>query len=228
MRIRSIVAASAAILMVSAVPAHAYNADAYSYAAGHMISVKQIPSLLGMKSGGYFNASPNSGRNWLCGDNDQRVDYPAAKYSFNISYNAKKNPKSSISVNVNQYASSQKAEAAWQEFSKKLSSCAGQKTGTETYDDGSTDAWARNTTVGNVPLVTVAGVVSKFMDMNYTDALSDPDEHSWGSDNYSVYSLVNDVIIVTNHYNGNELNLTAAQRKAVNMTAFNAVGAWVD
>jgi len=43
-----------------------------------------------------------------------------------------------------------------------------------------------------------------------------------------VYSLVNDVIIVTNYYNGTELNLTAAQRKAVNMTAFNAVGAWVD
>jgi hypothetical protein len=66
------------------------------------------------------------------------------------------------------------------------------------------------------------------MDMNYTDSLSDPDEHSWASDNYSVYSLVNDVIIVTNYYNGTELNLTAAQRKAVNMTAFNAVGAWVD
>jgi hypothetical protein len=131
-------------------------------------------------------------------------------------------------VNVNQYASNQKAESAWQELSKQITSCAGEKSGTETYDDGSTDTWARNTTVGNVPRVTVTGVVSKFMNMNYTDTLSDPDEHSWASDNYSVYSLVNDVIIVTNYYNGTELNITAAQRNAVNLTAFNAVGAWID
>lgn len=227
MRIRSILAATAALVVAAAVPVHAYNPDAYAYGAGHMITAKQIPSSLNARDGGNFYATSNPGKNWLCGDDTFREEYPGGKYSFNIGYATKKTDASSINMSVDQYASATKAIAVWKGLTKSIEKCSGEKSGTETYDDGSTDSWARNTTVGNVPLVTVTGVVSKFMNVNYTDTANGDNSTTYNSDTYSVFTLVNDVIINTTYYTGSELNLTASERKAVNQAAFNAVSAWL-
>lgn len=227
MRIRSIIAATAALVVAAAVPAQAYNPDAYAYGAGHMITKKQVASSLDATGGGDFFASSRVGKSWLCGDETTREEYPNGKYNFNISYTTKKSDASNISVVVQQYASAQKAIAAWKVLTKAIEKCAGDKSGTETYDDGTTDTWSRNTTVGNVPLVTVTGVVSKFMNVNYTDVTTGAYPSNYTSDTYAVYTLVNDVIINTTYYSGNEVNLSAAERKGVNQTAFNAVSAWL-
>ena len=225
MRVRSIIAATAALVVAAAVPAQAYNADAYSYAAGHMITAKQIPSALAVKSNGFFTASSSGDSNWLCGGEDFEVRYPGGKYQYNIGYNGKKDVDN-VSVSVEQYASASKAIAAFKKLGEGLDKCAGEQSGTETYDSG-TDTWNRLTTVGNVPLVTVTGVVSKFMNQNYTDVTTGEYPSNYTSDYYSVFTLVNDVIITTSYSSGSELNIPTKQRKAVNQTAFNAVSAWL-
>ncbi len=47
------------------------------------------------------------------------------------------------------------------------------------------------------------------------------------NDSYSVYSLVDDVIIQTQFYANTNDNLTTKQRKAVNQLAFNAETRWL-
>ena len=227
MRIRSIIAATAALLVTAAVPAQAYNADAYAYGAGHMISAKQIPAPLKVKTGGYFSAGSDTGKSWICGQDSKSVYLKGGSYNFSINYSGKNDAPNSVRVTVDQYASATKAIAAWEALQKNIDTCAGEKSDTETYDDGTTDSWASLTTVGNVPKVTVTGVVSKFINTNYTDTTSGAYESNYSSDSYSVYTLVNDVIITTSFYSGSELNLTAAEKKAVNQVAFNAVGAWL-
>jgi len=224
-----IAAGAAALIAVGmAGPAHAYDRDAYAYAAGHMIGYKDIPAMLDSQRTASFSAYNAPGRNYVCetGDGQKEVDYPGGKDVFSINYEGRKN--SSINVSVAQFASSAKAIKAFEALQKAVKQCAGTDSGSQTFDDGSVDTWQRLTTTGNVPLVTVSGVQSIFMNENYQDVTTGPDAGNYSSDNYSVYTLVNDVIINTSYYTGSELNMTTKQRKAVNQVAFNAVTRWLD
>ncbi len=227
------VAASAALLPVAlAAPAQAYDRDMYSYAAGHMIGHEDIPAALNVKRGANFSATPFRGKNFLCGDETARVEYAGGTMLFNINYEGKRN-SSGIGVSVTQYASANKAIKAFNELKAGLKKCEGPASGQQTFDDGSTDTWSRLNTTGSVPLVTVAGVASVFVNENYDDVTSGSPDGTYGggsysSDSYSVYTLVNDVIINTSRYTGSQLNMSTKERKAVNQVAFNAVTRWVD
>ncbi len=45
---------------------------------------------------------------------------------------------------------------------------------------------------------------------------------------YSVYSLLNDTIIITNYFSDGAKNLTSVQRKAVDKVAFATESRWLD
>ena len=77
-----------------------------------------------------------------------------------------------------------------------------------------------------MPLVTIVGVPSVFINVSYQSVVSNQ-ESRYSSDNSTLYTLVNDVIISTSFFSGSQLNITAPQKKAVNQTAFDAVGSWL-
>ncbi|MFM1917265.1 MAG: hypothetical protein RJB01_780 [Actinomycetota bacterium] len=230
---RMILTASAlAALTVGALsaPAHAYDRKAYTYAAGHMISAKDVPSPISLRSNGYFNAGSDGTKSWLCSKDDKDVEYSGGKYRFSINYQGKKKGASGINSSVQQYASATKAIAAFDELKKGAKTCSGATSGSSSYTndagDTITDTWSSLNTTGSVPMVTITGVASIFINTNYEDVSSDQDS-PYTSDNYTVYTLLDDVIISTNYYSGSEINLSAAEKKAVNMAAFNAVDAWL-
>lgn len=225
-KLAAIAAASAVAAVGLAAPALAYDRELYSFAAGHMIAAKDVPAPLQIRKDAFFNADATSLSNFLCSDGDKQVRYPGGEVVFTMSYNGLKGADG-VSVNVTQYASAQKAIRAFNQLKKGLQECSGPASGQETYDDGSTDTWSRLTTTGNVPLVTVAGVQSVFLNENYEDVTTGEFASRYVSDTYNVYTLVNDVIINTFHYTGSELNMSTRERRAVNQVAFNAVTRWV-
>lgn len=220
-------AASVVAVVGLSAPAQAYDRELYSYAAGHMIGANDVPAPLQIRKDAFFNAAATSDRNFLCGNADRLVHYPGGEHMFSINYNGRKGADG-VDVNVVQYASAQKAIRAFNQLKKGLQECSGPASGQETFDDGSTDTWSRLTTTGNVPLVTIAGVQSVFLNENYEDVTSGEFGGRYVSDTYNVYTLVNDVIINTSHYTGSELNMSTKERRAVNQVAFNAVTRWVD
>lgn len=226
----AVAAITAGLAIPLASPAHAYDREAYAYAAGHMMTSQDVPAAIRVKSAGYFNAGPDGEKGSLCSDADTEITYPGAQYRFSIDYQRKGSYSSGINSNVQQYASATKAIAAFNALKKAAKQCVGTKGGSTSYtnDDGTTvtDTWSTLNTTGSVPLVTIAGVPSIFINYNYQDVSSDRDT-PYDSDNYTVYTLVNDVIISTNYFSGSELNLTAAEKKAVNQAAFNTVTTWL-
>lgn len=219
-------AAAFTITAIAAPAAQAYDTEAFSYAAGHMLQEKDIPASIGLNDTMSFNAS-TAGEFYLCRKGEKDVMVTAGVNTFSASYDSKKGVEGGLSINVNQYASSTKAIKAFGQLKKALNTCAGASGDTQTFDDGTTDTWSRLTTTGTVPAVTITGVPSLFLNTNYTDVSSGPDGSEYSSDQYYVYTLVDDVIITTNYYTGSELNLPTKKRKAVNQTAFNAVTAWL-
>lgn len=230
--IRTALATSAAALMLvaaTAAPASAYDPKEYGYAAGHMITPGDIAKPLTVNSKGYFSAGPDGGA-VLCMKNDKEVKYPGGTDRYSIDYDAKNGKRPSITVSVQQYATSTKAITAFDTLTKAAKKCAGPASGSDSWtgDNGApvVEQWSQLTTTGKVPLVTIVGVPSVFINVNYQNAVSNQDS-PYSSDNYTVYTLVNDVIISTTFFTGSQLNITAPQKKAVNQTAFNAVDAWL-
>ena len=221
--------AAATTALALAAPAQAYDRDAYAYAASHMLGNKQVVAPLTAKPDGFFTAGPDS-KSWLCQANGRDVNYPGGLYRFSINYPSAKKNQSGVNAQVEQFASATKAIAAFNALKKGAKECSGPTSGSSNYPDADgntvTDTWSSLTTTGVVPLVTIVGVPSVFINTNYQDVSSDQDS-PYTSDNYTVYTLVNDVIISTNYYSGSELNISGAERKAVNQTAFNAVSAWL-
>ena len=224
----AVIAATTALVGVGfAVPAQAYDRELYSYAAAHMIAASDVAAPLQVKKGASFSAYADGRTNFLCNKDEREIAYPGGAYSFSMSYAGRKDA-SGVTSTVNQYASAKQAIAAFDRLKKGATECAGPASGQESYDDGSTDTWSRVTTTGSVPLVTIAGVASVFVNENYEDVTVGQYPSRYTSDNYNVYTLVNDVIINTSHYTGSELNMSTKDRRAVNQTAFNAVTRWLD
>lgn len=219
-------AAAFTITAVAAPAAQAYDAEAFSYAAGHMLQEKEVPASIGLSDTMSFNAS-NAGEFYLCRKGDKDLMINAGVNTFNAGYDSKKGVEGGLNITVNQYASSTSAIKAFGKLKKTLTTCAGAAGDTQTFDDGTTDTWARLTTTGSVPAVTITGVPSLFLNANYTDVASGAEGSEYTSDTYTVYTLVDDVIISTNYYTGSELNLPTKKRKAINQVAFDAVSAWL-
>ena len=210
-----------------AAPAHAYDRELFAYAASHMIEYKDIPAVLDARRQANFSASESSGTSFLCGDDAQRVEFDTGNVGFFMNYPGK-GEGGGVSVSVYQYASSAKAIKAFNAIKSGLKQCAGPSTGQQTFDDGAVDTWSRVITTGEVPMVTIAGVPSVFMNTNYDDVTTGGEEDfRFSSDSYQVFTLLNDVVINTSSYTGSELNLPTKKRQAVNRVAFNAVTQWL-
>ena len=238
MSIRStvvLVAASTLALGVAvAAPAHAYDKKSYEYAAGHMIDRKDIPAALGaFQKTMSFNAFQVSDKAVLCtipgGQSvpDTEVNYPAGKLHFEANYNAKGNGPQALWVSVQQYADAQKAIAAFNQAKKVIKSCTGTvSTSFSDPDSQVVSTYTVMTENGVVPSVTTTGVESLFVNVN-SDSTATSEEAPFRSDQYSVISLVNNVIITTNYRTDAALNIKTKKRKAINQTAFNAETAWL-
>lgn len=232
-RIMVSIASGAAVALALAPAASAYDREMYSYAAGHMIERSDIPKALGsFDSRPFFDAGPGL-PTYLCylpsGNPDTAgtdVKVGKAQYQFSAVYSPNKGPASSVSVRILQYADANAAIKAFQTLKKESTRCTGSGSTTWVNEDGTqtTSSWMVSTST--VPSVAVAGVSSVGITQDNLSVSSDDGDRST-NDTYTVYSLVNDVIITTSYGVGGSTNLTSAQRKAVNQVAFNAVGRWV-
>ena len=78
-----------------------------------------------------------------------------------------------------------------------------------------------------MPGVTEVGVESRVRQPELPDHLHErPDRYA--SDTYTVYTLLNDVIISTSYTTGNLENIPTKQRAKVNQVAFTAIDRWLD
>ena len=227
------VVAAAAVTMIAG-PAMAYDRDAYGHAASSMIERSDIPKSLGeFKKGLGFNGITSSDKSFICdvpqadpNASDVSVSIPGPKYSFSGNYNGKGKDAPFISVAVNQYKSAEDAIAAYDDLKKNIKKCTGTGSNTWTNDDGSTTTYSTELTNGVVPAVTTTGVESLFVSSNSLSE-STPGDSRFVNDQYTVFSLVDDVIIQTQYYSNANTNLTSKQRKAVNQVAFNAETRWL-
>ena len=213
-----------------AAPAHAYDEDAYSYAAGHMLKTGDLPAALGdFGTGMDFNASQASGKVFLCFIGEKQYSAPGGRFSFGASFyeNRKDAAGNGLNQTVTQYASATKAISAFETLQTSIKNCKGTTSQSWTDDDGSTQTSSSLTTNGRVPEVTEVGVESLFVNQNYLTTSTNVQNRS-ASDTYTVYTLLNDVIISTSYTTGNLENIPTKQRAKVNQVAFTAIDRWLD
>lgn len=227
-------AATAAASLAAAAPALAYDRDLYGRAAASMIERSDIPDALGtFKKGLAFNAFATSGKTFVCdvpqsdpNASDVDVYFPGPEYMFSASYSGKGKDAPSVDVTVNQYATAEDAISAFDTLKKNVKKCSGTGSNTWTDDDGTTTTYSTALTNGVVPAVTTTGVESLFVSNNSLSESSTGDS-KFVNDQYTVYSLVDDVVISTQYFTNTNTNMTSKQRKAVNQVAFNAETRWL-
>lgn len=238
MKLRTIVsltaAASVVLGLVAVAPASAYDKKSYGYAASHMIDRSDIAKSLGQfRKTMAFNAYSSNGPYSLCtipGTGslpDTDVTIPQGKFRFSANYGAKGNGPQALWVDVEQYADANKAIAAFNEGKVAVKKCTG--TVTNSWTDPTTNEVTTYTVAienGVVPSVSTLGVESLFVNVN-SDSTATSQEAPWHNDDYTVYTLINNVIIATHFSTGATLNISPKQRKGANKTAFNAQTAWL-
>lgn len=231
-RIIATIAAGAATALALAPAAAAYDREAYTYAAGHMIERSDIPKTLGaFDSRLNFTASPGTPV-FLCylpAPADQAgtdVKIGRSSYQFSANYSATSSLDQSVEVQILQYSSATTAISAFDKLRAQAKKCSGTGSSSFVDEDGNQYQNSWQVSTSSVPSVAVVGVASIGITQDNLSTNSASDD-KLVNDNYSVYSLVNDVIIKTSYYSNGSKNPTAAQRKAVNQVAFNAIGRWV-
>lgn len=228
------VATAGITVLAVAAPAQAYDNKSYAYAAGHMISRADIPLNLGdFKKTIAFNGYSPNGPMLLCSIDgtgttpSQSFTYPAGKLQFAANYSTKKGDGPSLSVTVNQYPNANAAIAGFGKAKANIASCTGTVTNSWTNSDsGTVSTYTTQTSNGVVPSVTTTGVESLFVDVN-SDSSATGEEAPYQNDQYTVISLVDNVVISTTYYMNNVKNITTKKRKAINQVAFNAETAWL-
>lgn len=222
---------TAAASLAAAAPALAYDEDAYAYAATHMLQSGDLPASLGdFGSNMSFNATQDGGKIYLCYVGEKQITAPGGKLSFGGFFieNRKDGDGNSMSQTVTQYSSAQKAISAFEKLTKAIKGCTGTTSQTWADDeDGSTQTSSSLTTNGRVPGVTEVGVESVFVNQNYLSTSSNNTER-YANDTYTVYSLLNDVIIATAYNTGNLENIPTKERAKINQVAFTAIDRWLD
>lgn len=223
-------AIAVAASLAAAVPAHAYDDDAYAYAAGHMLKSGDLPAALGDFGPGMdFSASETGGKVYLCYIGEKEYSAPGGKFSFGASFyeNRKDAVGNGLIQTVTQYSGAKKAISAFAALQKSITNCKGTTSQTWTNDDGSTQTSSSLTTNGRVPEVTEVGVESLFVNQNYLTTSTNA-QNRYASDTYSVYTLLDDVIITTSYTTGNLENIPTKLRAKVNKVAFTAIDRWLD
>jgi hypothetical protein len=222
-----------AVPLVVPAPARAYDRDAYEYAAAHMVTWGDIPAALGdFGKRMTFDASPSGDTLPLCNIGKATYSAPGGRYVFSAAFDTyRKSPAMggdiSLISSVVTYPSATKAISAFGSLKKAIKRCTGTTTQSWTDDDGVTQTSTSLTTNGRVPRVTEVGVESLFVNQNYLSTSSDGSDR-YGSDNYTVYTLVNDAILSTVYSTGGLENIPTNKRTKVNQVAFTAIDRWLD
>lgn len=225
---------AAALALTIAAPAQAADyRETYASAVDRSIVRSDIPSSLGS-----FKAAPQTmlmrsqGSLFVCPGPQSVPDGISAagpKYTWTTTFVPKDERSGSyVGVTVNQYAKATDAIAAFRQVERRLSQCVTTTGDSWTDPDtGVKSTWSSATTVGKVPLVTIVGVPSLFVNTNRTSTSSDETEGPQSNDTYMVFSLINDAIIVSSADSGSFADFTTKQKRAVHRVAFAATGAWV-
>lgn len=224
---------TAALAFVCAPQASAYDRETYAYAASHMIERSDIPKVLGpMGPELTFNVNPGFA-NSVCGiptsdpgveGKEIRLTKPQLEFAGN--YYSQKGTGPSVQVVVLKYSGATTAIKAFDALKRDVKQCTGTGSINWTDEDGNTTTYSTEVSNAVVPGVSVVGVESISVTLNNLTE-SAPEDSTYVNDAYTVYSLVNDVIIQTSYYMNGSKNTTKEQRKATNQVAFNAVSRWV-
>lgn len=221
------VAAVSALALTA--PAHAYDVDAYEYAAGHMLQSSDIPAALGSFGPQMsFVATSDDGPIYLCYVGKTSHKAPGGTYVYTASFSEpiKVADPNNLMQSVHQYPSAAKAISAFEKLTTRITACTGKTTNSWENADGSTATSLTVTTNGKVPMVTEVGAESVFVNVNVLQ-YSDRVEDRYSSDTYAVYTLLNDTIISTEFTTNSTDNLSTKDRKKVNAVAFTAVDRWL-
>jgi hypothetical protein len=132
-----------------------------------------------------------------------------------------------LSITVNEYRTNVAAEKAFAKLTKDIKKCDGDYSGSWTSEDDMVFPYRNVVTSGKIPGVTVTGVESVFTNQN-SDNAAVGDQPQYLSDTLSIFTLLNDAIIMTQASTGSALNLTAPQKKALEQVANRMVTEWVN
>ena len=223
-------AAVVAVPLLSATSAQAYDKDAYAYAASHMLLSKDLPASLGdFGTNMGFSAGQNNYKMSLCFIGQKEIKAPGGDLNFGADFyeSGTRGIGTNLMENVRQYASAQKAIKAFDTISTNIKGCKGASSQSWDNGDGTTVTGSSLTTNGKVPMVTEVGVESVFVNVNYLNT-SSTGKDIYANDSYTVYTLLNDVIIATSFTSGSTQNIPNKQRKQVNKVAFAAIGRWLE
>lgn len=210
-----------------AVPAHAYDVQAYEYAAGHMLQTSDVPKGLGdFGTGMEFFATERSSSFSACSTDTYNVIIKGGNRQASALFSNGGDGGNSLTETVLSFASASKAISAFNKAKSSVKGCLGTQTGSW-GDDTTTYTYSSTTTTGSVPMVTVTGVPSFFINTDNVDT-ANGSVTSGRRDQYLVFTLVDSAIIVTDYERADDSNVSTSLRKKVNQAAFNAVTRWVE
>lgn len=216
-------------LGLTSTAAQAYDREAFAHAVSHYVSPKQLPKIFASKPGMSLEVQ-DSGKNgtYVCssavvnGPNVQLARSVHTSFGF---YNVIAKDLG-LTIYVNEYRNNVAAEKAFAKLTKDIKKCDGDYTGSWTDDDGTVYPFQNIVTSGKIPAVTVTGVASVFTNQNSNNSAVG-DQPAYLNDSMSIFTLLNDAIILTQGSTGSALNLTAPQKKALERVANQMVTAWV-
>ena len=213
-----------------AAPAQAYDEDAYAYAATHMLKSDDLLAALGdFGSNMSSSASQSSSKIYLCYIG--QTNHTCSRRETLVRVLVQREPEGRLGQ---QPGPDDHPVRQRREGHLRLREAA--EGGQEVHrhddpdmanDDGSTQTSSSLTTNGKVPGVTEVGVESVFVNQNYLSTSSNAKDR-YASDTYTVFTLLNDVILSTNYSSGNLRNIPTKLRKKVKQVAFTAIDRWLD
>ncbi len=210
----------------------AYDKAGYGFAASHFLNAKDLPKEFASKPGATVSIGDSMRQgSFLCaspGPDDGSIpnsfNLAPSVLNANASYN-EKNRSVSLWINVNQYRSNTAAEKAFAKLGKDIKKCDGSYSGASTDENGTSYPYTLGVTSGKIPAVTVAGVESVYTNQNANNAaVGNP--AAYLSDTYTIFTLLNDVIISTQTSTETALDLTPGQKKALEQVANRMVTTW--
>lgn len=208
--------------------AQAYDREAFAYASSHFVSPQQLPKIFASKSSFSVQVGDFGGKAFICSSpvpDGPNVELTKPVLNAYGSYEVR-SENLGLWINVSQYRSNVAAENAFTKISKDIKKCDGDYSGSWPGDNDVVYPYQTIVTSGKIPAVTVTGVASIFTNQNSNNAAVG-DQPAYLSDNFTIITLVNDSIIMTQATTGSAANLTAPQKKALEQVANQMVTAWV-
>lgn len=216
-------------LGLASTAAQAYDREAFAKAASSYVSPKQLPKTFAAKPAISVQVQNSKSSSFVCTSatsNGSSVQMASSLRNSSAFYNIIQRDLN-LFISVNEFTSNVAAEKAFAKLTKDLKKCDGDYSGSWTSDDGTVFPFQNIVTSGKIPAVTVAGVESIFTNQNSNNAAVG-DQPAYLYDSLSIYTLLNDAIILTQGSTGSALNLTAPQKKALEQVANQMVTEWVN